>query len=571
MTAFSNDIQGYKRLRNLFRCAALVLGLANTWAMRQTMVSDGVAYLDMGDAYWRGDWHMAINAHWSPMYSWLLGGALKVLKPSAYWEFPVVHAVNFVIFLGALGAFEFLLGALIEYQREVCQSHEAGLATLPAWAWGAIGYTLFLWTSFILIRLDRATPDMLVAIFVYLAAGIVLKIRTGSTGWMTFVLFGVVLGLGYLAKAIMFPLSFVLLGVTLFSVRGLRKAVPRALVAVAVFLVVSSPFIVALSMALGRPTFGESGRLNYIWFVDRSDLGTLKHPMDKVHESPVVYEFAKPIQGTYPPWYDPAYWNEGLKAHFDLKGQIRVLKLTSINYYNLLFLSDAGLFAALIVLFSMAPLGLWSTFKCVCQNWHLLIPAAAGLGAFLLLIVEGRYVGPFVLLLWLGILSGLRLPNTEESRKLVVSSVLAIVITTGAPVVSSTIFDWSGARHKGPVDWEVARALNQIGIQPGDKVAFIRRSPWGDFFWARLARIQIIAEVPPDDADKFWATTPSAQTDIIEAIAKTGVKAIITSAKPPCAHGAAWQRLGGTDNYAHLLRQGTSLAQQAWASTSSRP
>jgi hypothetical protein len=28
--------------------------------------ADGISYLDIGDAYWRGDWHMAINAFWSP-------------------------------------------------------------------------------------------------------------------------------------------------------------------------------------------------------------------------------------------------------------------------------------------------------------------------------------------------------------------------------------------------------------------------------------------------------------------------------------------------------------------------
>src|SRR5208283_4999633 len=125
MAPLSTDLRGYKWLRNVFRCAAIVLGLANAWGMRHTMGADGVAYLDMGDAYWRGDWHMAINAHWSPMYSWFLGGALKILKPSPYWEFPVVHAVNFVLFLAALGAFEFLLTALIEYQHKVCRGHDA--------------------------------------------------------------------------------------------------------------------------------------------------------------------------------------------------------------------------------------------------------------------------------------------------------------------------------------------------------------------------------------------------------------------------------------------------------------
>ena len=34
------------------------------------MISDGVSYLDIGDAYFRGDWKAAVNAYWSPVYSW---------------------------------------------------------------------------------------------------------------------------------------------------------------------------------------------------------------------------------------------------------------------------------------------------------------------------------------------------------------------------------------------------------------------------------------------------------------------------------------------------------------------
>jgi len=549
---------GIRRLRILFWCAAIGLGLAETWAMRHTMASDGVSYLDMGDAYWRGDWHMAINTQWSPMYSWFLGGALKALKPSPYWEFPVVHAVNLAIFLAALGSFEFLLRSLIDYQRKASKSLEMGSARLPEWAWCSIGYTLFLWTSFCLITLGSVSPDMLVAAFVYLAAGVLLRIRAGSTGWVTFVLLGVVLGFGYLAKAIMFPLSLVFLGVTLLSAGGWRKGMPRVLVAGAAFLAVAGPFIVALSMAMGRPTFGESGRLNYLSFVDRADFVTLpantyKHPVTRIHETPNVYEFAHPIKGTYPLWYDLAYWSEGPKAHFDLKGQIRVLKLTGISYYNLLFLSEAGLVSGLIVLFSVSSLGFRSLLRSVSEGWYLMVPAAAGLGAFLLVHVEGRYIGPYVLLLWLGVLCGVRTKSEGESRRLIAGVVLAIAVTMGAPVFSTTVFDWAEQRHKGPVDWEVARALKQIGIQEGDKVAYLRRSPWGDFFWARLARIQIIAEVPPGEFDKYWAAPPPVQTEVIQALAKTGAKAVISAAMPPCASASVWQRLGNTDYYAHVL------------------
>src|SRR4051795_941770 len=84
---------------------ALAIGGAEAWWTRFTMNPDGVSYLDIGDAYWRGDWHNAINAYWSPLYSWILGFFLKATKPSMYWEYPLVHLANFLIFVAALASF----------------------------------------------------------------------------------------------------------------------------------------------------------------------------------------------------------------------------------------------------------------------------------------------------------------------------------------------------------------------------------------------------------------------------------------------------------------------------------
>jgi hypothetical protein len=56
-----------RRLKMLFWCVALLAGFLQAWAGRHSMTSDGMAYLDMGDAYWRGDWTMAVNAYWSPL------------------------------------------------------------------------------------------------------------------------------------------------------------------------------------------------------------------------------------------------------------------------------------------------------------------------------------------------------------------------------------------------------------------------------------------------------------------------------------------------------------------------
>jgi hypothetical protein len=41
----------------------------NAWIARQAMNPDGISYLDIADAYRRGDWGVAVNAYWRPLYS----------------------------------------------------------------------------------------------------------------------------------------------------------------------------------------------------------------------------------------------------------------------------------------------------------------------------------------------------------------------------------------------------------------------------------------------------------------------------------------------------------------------
>src|SRR5437868_15382305 len=85
------------------------LGALQAVAFRGSMNPDGIAYLDMGDAYLRGDWATALRSHWSPLYAWLLGTAVRIVQPGPDAEFPLVHVVNLLIYCLAFGAFAFLL------------------------------------------------------------------------------------------------------------------------------------------------------------------------------------------------------------------------------------------------------------------------------------------------------------------------------------------------------------------------------------------------------------------------------------------------------------------------------
>ncbi|MBA3714787.1 MAG: hypothetical protein H0W76_20390, partial [Pyrinomonadaceae bacterium] len=81
-TAETDQSRSWRWLHIVFWSIAIVLGALHAWHGRYEISPDGISYLDMGDAYWRGDFQMAINGYWSPLYSWLLGLALLVIKPS---------------------------------------------------------------------------------------------------------------------------------------------------------------------------------------------------------------------------------------------------------------------------------------------------------------------------------------------------------------------------------------------------------------------------------------------------------------------------------------------------------
>jgi hypothetical protein len=536
------------------------------------MNPDGISYLDMADAYLRGDFRTAINSVWSPFYSWLLGLSMLVLKPSAYWEFAIVHLTNFIIYLFALGCFHFFLIELVRYQQDrIAQPSGDRSVTFPRWALLSLGYSFFIWSSFNLITLSVVTPDMCVAAFLYLASGIILRIRRGSMSWPMFVFLGLALGFGYLAKTVMFPLAFVFFAVTLFFPSNVRRAVPHALLALVVFFSVAGPFIFALSQAKGRFTFGESGRLNYAYAVNRVPYshwqganpgsGIPQHPTKKIFEKPPIYEFGNPVGGTYPISYDPYYWYEGVVPHFDLKGQLRVLFTSAKAYYDLFFLSQGGL------LFGFLTLYLWGyktsfSKKNLAEQAILFVPAIAGLGIYSFILVLPRYIGGLVTLLWMALASTVRLPDSQESRRLatlVVALMLAIVwIKIGAstlPAAYSTGLDTlRGEDASAHVHWQVAKALSRLGVQPGDKVANIGHSYVA--FWARLAQVQIVAEIPkfPRGSEHyFWAADPSVKSQIIETFKSTGAKAIVTDSVPAYASRAGWQKVESTDYYVFVL------------------
>lgn len=564
------------RANRVLPAGAVVFGVVLAWAGRFDMNEDGISYLDIADAYLRADWTTAFSPIWSPLYSWLLALSLSILRPKPHWELAVVQLTNLLIYIGAVAALAFCMRQLIRDHRKSFSVESSGEYTgLPQWALLAVGYGFFIYAAGNLIGISYVAPHMTVAALMYLATGLLLRIglRAG-TDPAGFFLLGIVLGLAYLARAQMLVLVVVLLGFAVLSRWGVarRKGFRWGpLVASAVFFAVASVYAAPLFMLRGAPAFGMLAKFNYATSVNRVPemhwqgqpprSGVPRHPTRRLFTRPEMYEFDGPVKGTYPPWSDPSYWYEGVTPRIRLKDHAVVL-LTSVRFGSWI-----------------PGFGVW--VLTLCYVWYrgslsksypsrrmvVLALVVVALAMYLpVLRHPGRYIGPFLPLLWVDLLASVRVRVRE--RAMAVGLLIAVVVSlifaapaTALTNVYSAVEDV--VRRKGPFEshmqWQVADGLRRLGVREGAKVAVVGGASYA--YWARLARVTIVAEVPPRAVGDFWTSTEQVRQVIAQRLSELSVEAIVFSPLPSQRHAAAprvlstegWHRVGTTDYHVLVL------------------
>ena len=545
-----------RRRLNLFLAVFTILIVAMLCLIyRHTVDPDSICYLDIGDQISHGHLRAAVTGYWSPLYPAIQGVILRAVHPSAYWEDTVAHGTNVMLYGLALASFLF-------FGREVLTGLAQSGSALPDEIYipcVLLGHSLFLWGVVFLIPVGFLGADVCVAAVVFFVAGLLVRIGQARASWGSYALLGIMLGVGYLSKAIMFPLSFVFLVTAFFATRNWRKAIPRVLFATLLFGALSAPWFVAVSKSKGRLTFGSSGTLTYAVIVNgavrdsdfagvhRPAGAQLLHPTRQVFANPPVYEFASPVLGTYPVSYDLSYWLEGLRATFNVKQQLRAT-LKNI-YAEFSFRGQLGWVGVLLVL-TIAG-GKWrSALRGAAQQWYLLVPSGAAIAAYALVLTESRYVAPFLVLIWAALLAGILRTRPVSLASILRPVALAVVIITmGSAVMETLKSAWllSNVEH---TQWRIAQELTSHGVHEHDRVGSIGRS--FDCYWARLAHLQIIAEIPVPESYDFWLMGSSDQEQALEAFAATGAKAVVAS-KPSAPPGPGWVRLGSTDFYMYSL------------------
>jgi len=531
-----------------FLGAAVLLGLVQAWMTRFYMGNDGVPYLDMADAYLRGDWHTALNGYWNPLYAWLIGLDFLILRPSPYWEHAAVQLLNLGIYVLTVAAFEYFVRGLL-----------AGKRRDEVVAVRVIAYVLFLWSSLILIRVWTVNADMLVAACFYFALGLLLRAHsTKTTTVPASVMLGITLAAGYYCKAVMFPLSLGLLFVA--SIVLPRR---RALVAALVFCLLSAPLIAGVSKAAGHLTFGDTGKLNYAWYVNGVafrcwqggpvQAGQPEHPPRIALDSPRVYEFGGVFPNvTYPIWYDSSYWYQGLRTWIDPRLLATEMRSNLKGFVKLVALQAGGFLLGWGICFL-----LYRNKLGVLQDLALTWPAwLASIGAILLysaVHIEPRHIAAFATVLLLTAYSAIHVLDKRIVGGVAATALLwALLFSSNTTARASTYVPW----YSTPTNdsWQVAASLQELGLYPEDKVASVCYSNRANVIWARLARVHIVAET--DWNVDFWRLSDADQGRVLGALAHTGALIAVSDEPPPNpARAVGWLQVGNSRYYAHSLSQ----------------
>ncbi len=574
------------------------------------MDGDGVAFLDIAQYLRTGHAALAINGYWNPGYPAVLAVAEWLTHPTLWREFVVVRYTNVLIFaFAAVCCLFFTTGLTRARARQLVPLSEGRQSAVPDEALHLLGLALLVFSLGRELPVGTPRSDTLLLAFLLLAAGLALRLRSGGRFWI-YPALGLTLGCAYLTKSFAFlpslALILALLGWSLWRLRGsgtTRRWQPLAGFAIvaAVFALTAGPYIVAISRQLDHLTTGDSARLNYAFFIDGTDrwheafhntlghaTGPFLHPETALATAPPVFSYAAHPVGTFPLWFDPAWWTAGLKPHVSLPGHAARLARNLVVLLRYL-LGRPEVFILLAVVLSMGAT--WPRLRsrpALRGSLWALVPLVWGLlmfGIYLPIDLQDRYLtGPFLLILLpaFALLSS-RHPATIDApaanntgRPSNIAAGALVSLFAGIAMAQACTALAEHRRYTPPSEqshpgysrqfFTAAAALKHLGLRPGGKLACMGdQACYIDQYWARLADAQILAEVetPGEQSpDALWNSV-AAKERITAPLAAEGIEYIVTEFPNSLRKPAGWVQLGPTNFFAYPLGIAPSPAQVA--------
>jgi hypothetical protein len=191
-----------------------------------------------------------------------------------------------------------------------------------------------------------------------------------------------------------------------------------------------------------------------------------------------VYEFNGPLRASYPPWFDPSYWNEGLSPTFSLGKTAQHAIHESIKLGLELLHPTAWVIGMFLIFLGSDPKKTW---RGIAVYGYLLVISATAFSLYCLTLIESRYLVPWEILFWGALLAGVRLrkPNAPLYRWLTIAVSLALI---GAMLKLT----YAGFIYRFPSDatpeYVTAEGLQRMGVRPGAKMGAIGFD--NDAYWA---------------------------------------------------------------------------------------
>jgi hypothetical protein len=576
----------------------LLWGILDTRWERYQIDGDANAFMDIADLIHAHRFADAANGYWNPAYSAALALGQAIAHPSRFGELQVFYWVNFAIFLGCIAACLFFVQSLVRLRALLSQASDSAPALSPL-ALRLSALALLFYSFQRELALSAVRSDALLLFFFLLAGGLVFRLQAGARLYC-YGLLGLSLGLAYLTKSFAFlPSIAMLFGLFLFGItrrsnqaaqvssRAICSSSPQltrnrilggTLLAAVVFVGCAAPYIAAISHQRGRLTTGESARLNYAFFIDgmarwhefrTNEIGHAKvdwkHHETLLLNDPPVYSYAVHPVGTYPLWFDPAWYTDTVHPVVYLPGQVHQL----VRNTALLVRFFAGHAEVFVLLFALLLTG--SMFVWRANVWLPMLPILA-LGILFFLIYypvdfQDRYLTAALLLTFLPLLAVVRRPHNGPAGEIALGLALLLVCLSVTTAFSDVldrrrvmkVYRQTGAFNTQYLD--AAHSMAALGIRPGENVAcFGTELCQFDTYWARLAGTPIRAEiqVPGDtDAGAYWNSLPD-QKRVVDTLRKENLAAIVAHFAPSSHIPADWHQLGKSDLYAYLLGPGQS-------------
>ena len=296
---------------------------------------DGMAYMDIADLIRAHHWAGVVNGYWNPLYPALLALFQRLFHTTRWNELHAYYVLNYFIFVACVAAVLLFVSALVKlrHQMNPLPAHLLGIDSLLL-----LGVALTVIAAQRELSMAYMRPDALLQALMLLAFAMLLE-SLATTSLVYAPLLGLFLGLAYLAKSFALVAGLLTIAVMmLFQLWVQRRRMGRVLaaggLALVVFAAVAGPYIAALSRQKHRFDFGDSGALNYAWYVS----GTVKmhiepwmtgsfgsarvkllHPEQQLLAHPGIYSYRAEPYGTYPAWFDPTYFHERITPVFSAR------------------------------------------------------------------------------------------------------------------------------------------------------------------------------------------------------------------------------------------------------------